>query len=292
MSERKRGGPRRAMATAAFVVLACAAAGAAGRVLGGDWYWGGFTGAMVLIALFVGQGARRPSAETTVNAAGRDIHTRTVHNTRVNIRAGGVTAIVGAVLIVLVDGLLVAHVSTRVPGGRFYQPSEPVQAVGAPATARAPVFLRDLPSSQMHPPQYGWFRRRGARIAGRSCARSIYIELGTIGRPATVTLTPSAKYARFKALAGVPDEDSPNVTIEFTLLGDDRVVATKNAGPRNPAVFDEDVSPYTTLNLRTALIAAENGTEPPDKSHDAVWGDAQLLPSGGTTDGCLTAGGT
>ncbi|MER7541533.1 hypothetical protein ABTW95_00835 [Spirillospora sp. NPDC127506] len=290
MSGRKSGGPRRTMAKAAFIVLACAGACAAGRVLGGDWYWGGFAGAMVLIAAIVGRGARRPSVQTTVNAAGRDINTTNVRKTRLNINTGGVTAVLGAVLIVVVDGLLVAHVSTQVPGGRFYEPSEPVQAVGAPATARAPVFLRDLPSSQLHEPQTGWFRRRGARITGRPCARSVYVALSVIGRPATITLTTAAKYSRFKALAGVPDEDPPNVTIEFTLLGDDKVVATRNAGPRKPAVFDEDISPYTTLNLRTALIAAENGTEPPDKSHDAVWGDAQLVPSGGTTDGCLSTG--
>ena len=291
MNGRKSGGPRRRVAKAAFVVLACAAACAAGRVFGGDWYWGGFAGAMVLIALFVGRGARRPSVETTVNAAGRDVNNNTVHNTRFNIRTGGVTAVVGAVLIVVADGLLVTHVSTQVPGGRFYQPSERSQAAGAPATARAPVFLRDLPNSQLHEPQTGWFRRRGARITGRSCARSVYIGLGAIGRPATITLTTVEKYVRFRALAGIPDDDLPSVTIEFTLLGDDHLVATKSAAPRKPAVFDEDVSAYTTLNLRTALISAENGTELPDTSHDAVWGDAQLLPSDGTTEGCLTTGG-
>ncbi len=61
-------------------------------------------------------------------------------------------------------------------------------------------------------------------------------------------------------------------------------MTSKNASPRKPAVFDEDISPYTTLNLRTALIASENGTEQPRKSYRAVWGDAQLVPSHGKTE--------
>ncbi|NVI89292.1 hypothetical protein [Actinomadura sp. BRA 177] len=210
MSGRKSGGVRRGMVRAAFVLLVCAAAGAAGRVFGGDWYWSGFAAAMVLIAFFVGRGARRPAVETKVNAAGRDINTK--HDTRVNVHTGGVTAVVGMVLIILVDGLLVAHVSTQVPGGRFYQ--EPAEKAGAPATARAPVFLRDLPSGELHT-EVGWLGRGGVRITGRTCARSVYLELGTIGRPSTFTLTPTAKYARFKALAGIPDEDPPNVTVEI-----------------------------------------------------------------------------
>ena len=102
MSGRKSGGVRRAVVRAAFVVLVCAAAGAAGRVFGGDWYWGGFAAAMVLIAFFVGRGARRPAAETKVDVAGRDI--KSWHDTRVNVHTGGVTAVVGMVLIILVDG--------------------------------------------------------------------------------------------------------------------------------------------------------------------------------------------
>lgn len=279
----RRGRARRALLRTLPVLLACAAAGGAGWYFGGDRTWGAFAAALTLTAAVVLRGAWRP-AGGTVNAQAAERDAYMTHNRSFTLNAGGLSAVVGAAAIVGLNGLLVAHVSTDVPGGRYYRPS------GASGAA-APVLLRDLPSEQIGSTSGFSLQKGGSRISGRQCARSVYQVVSSIGAPSVITVTPTARYARFTALAGMPDEADLRASSEFVLLGDgQRLIARKTASPGRPARFDEDVSSHKTLYLRVALITSRNGTEF-GGTYRAVWGDAQLLSAKSRPDVCPTSAG-
>lgn len=294
MAAPRRGGVRRALARMVLVMLICLAAGVAGRIFGGDWVWAGFAAALMLTTMIVLRGAWQPAGSPAergsinAQAAGRDAHMTNTRNFTLN--AGGLSAVVGAVLIMLVNGLLVAHVSTDVPGGRYYRPTVPeTTRTSPPATAVAPVFLRDLPEEQIRVSSGGGVPEAGARLAGRQCARSIYMPASSVGLAQLIVVTPSRRFQRFKALAGMPDDEDVKASAEFALLGDgQRVIDHKTVSPGQPAEFDQDVSAYATLYLRVTLITTKNGSEY-GGDYRAVWGDAQLLTRNGQATVCPTS---
>ncbi|WP_149263197.1 NPCBM/NEW2 domain-containing protein [Actinomadura sp. K4S16] len=296
--EASMGGPRprraRRALLKAVLVLLCLGAGAAGRIFGGDWVWAGFAGALMLTAVIVLRGAWQPApsgagrGSISAQAAGRDAHM--THNRSFTLNAGGFSAVVGAAFIIVLNGALVAHVSTEVPGGRYYRPenTETVQRK-PPATAVEPVFLRDLPEEQIRVSTGGSAPQAGARLAGRQCARSVFMPVSEVGRARLIVLTPSKRYKRFTALAGMPDDEDVRASTEFALLGDDqRVIDHKTVSPGKPAEFDQDVSAYATLYLRVTLITSRNGSEY-GGDYRAVWGDAQLLAPNGQARVCPTS---
>ncbi|WP_433463371.1 NPCBM/NEW2 domain-containing protein [Spirillospora sp. CA-128828] len=292
MGEPGGGRARRALLRMLVILLACAAAGAAGRIFGGDWVWGGFAAALTLTTVIVLRGAWQPAGRGTINAQAATRDAYMTHNRSFTLNAGGLSAVVGAALIMAVNGLLVAHVSTDVPGGRYYRPTSPEPGAdrkSPPATAVTPVFLRDLPAEQISPAT--GVSVAGARITGRQCSRSIYQPVSTIGLAHVITLTPTTRYRRFMALAGMPDDEDLKASVEFELLGDgQRMIGRKTVSPGKPAEFDQDISAYATLYLRVTLITSKNGTEY-GGDYRAVWGDAQLLPANGQPSLCPTAAG-
>ncbi|NYE14918.1 NPCBM/NEW2 domain-containing protein [Actinomadura citrea] len=287
------GRTRRALLRMLLILVACAAAGAAGRIFGGDWVWGGFAAVLMLTTVIVLRGAWQPAGRGTVNAQAATRDAYMTHNRSFTLNAGGLSAVVGAALIMAVNGLLVAHVSTDVPGGRYYRPTSPEPGAdrrSTPPTAVTPVFLRDLPREQIRGTS-GVSVEAGARITGRQCSRSIYQPVSAIGLARIITLTPTTRYQRFMALAGMPDDEDLKASVEFVLLGDDqRVIGRRTVSPGKPAEFDQDISAYATLYLRATLLTSKNGTEY-GGDYRAVWGDAQLLPANGQPSVCPTSAG-
>lgn len=258
---------------AALTAVPILAAFAAGTVFGGDWTWGGFAASMVLVAVLLLHGGR-PAGGTAVQAAGRDNRTTSIRTSNVKVNTGGVTGVLGVALIVLIDGLLVAHVSTSVPGGLYYSP--------AGSSTRAPTFLRDLDADKIRAVGSGRVDTTDMQIGGRQCARSVTQPPAAVGLARTITVTRDEGFVRFMARAGIADDLPSDITVEFALIGDDREVARRTATPRSPVDFDVDVSAYTVLELRSTVITSKiSGVY-------AVWGDAQLLPARGAPVGCVT----
>ncbi|QFG22248.1 NPCBM/NEW2 domain-containing protein [Actinomadura sp. WMMB 499] len=258
---------------AALTAVPILAAFAAGTVFGGDWTWGGFAASMVLVAVLLLHGGR-PAGGTAVQAAGRDNRTTTTRISNVRVNTGGATGVLGVALIVLIDGLLVAHVSTSVPGGLYYSP--------AGSSTTSPTFLRDLDEDKIRAVGSGLVEKTGMQIGGRQCARSVTQQPAPVGLARTITVTRDEGFQRFKARAGIADDLPSDTTVEFAVTGDDREVARRTATPRSPVDFDVDVSAYTVLELRSTVIASKiSGVY-------AVWGDAQLLPARGAPVGCVT----
>ncbi|WP_067811925.1 NPCBM/NEW2 domain-containing protein [Actinomadura kijaniata] len=269
---------RRVLLRTVPVALVVAATGTAGWLLGGDPVWAAFAAGLTLAAVLVLQSMWRP----TVQTAGRDLNIVRSFT----LKGGGFSALAATALILVVNGLMVRHVSTEVPGGRFYHPSGRSAAL---ATGVTPTFLRDLPHTELRA-ESGSVPKSGARIKGRQCSRSVHLSVSSIGRGRLVTITPGRRFERFRALAGLPDDTDQGVSVEFALLGDKQQgIQSGRATPGAPVEFDRDVSAYTTLYLRTTLITSENG---PVYAGDyrAVWGDAQFLPVNGQVGGCAAPG--
>ncbi|NDU74776.1 hypothetical protein GWI34_19405 [Actinomadura sp. DSM 109109] len=289
MDGSRRGG---ALVRAVLFLALCSGAGAAGRIFGGDWVWAGFAAALMLTNLILLRGAwrSRQGGSGIINAQAAQGNAHMDNSRSYTLNAGGFSAGLGALLVFAVNTALVAHVSTDVPGGRYYRP-EGADAVrtSPPATAVEPVFLRDLPDEQMRVANGNDVPRGGARLAGRQCARSVYLTVSSVGLSRVIVLTPSTRFQKFTALAGVPDDQDPKASVEFALLGDaQQVIDQKTAAPGSPAVIDRDVSAYATLYLRVTLLKTRNGSRYAG-DYQAVWGDAQLLAPNGQARVCPTS---